>query len=100
MNLVKSSNRFLIRKLCITLPSDIGLIYLIFAIIFKEYFYKALWYLGEQVNIRDRFIYWLLIKIASDKVIVMATGESKNLIERILILNGFFSQLLPMNGAI
>ena len=27
----------------------------------------------------DRFIYWLLIKIASNKIIVMATGGSKEI---------------------
>tara|TARA_Y100000996_G_scaffold394381_1_gene358683 strand:- start:1849 stop:3900 length:2052 start_codon:yes stop_codon:yes gene_type:complete len=62
------------------LPSDIGLIYLIFAIIFKKnVFVRHCGTWANKTTFVDRFIYWLLIKIASDKIIVMATGESKKI---------------------
>lgn len=65
------------------LPSDISLIYLIFAIIFKKnIFIRHCGTWANKSTFVDRFIYWLLIKIASDKVIVMATGESKKIPDR------------------
>ena len=62
------------------LPSDIGLIYLIFAIIFKKkIFVRHCGTWANKSTFVDRFIYWLLIKIASNKIIVMATGGSKEI---------------------
>ena len=64
----------------IPLPSDIGLIYLIFAIIFKKnIFVRHCGTWANRSTFVDRFIYWLLIKIASEKIVVMATGESKEI---------------------
>lgn len=62
------------------LPSDIGLIYLIFAIIFKKkIFVRHCGTWANRSTFVDRFIYWLLIRIASDKIVVMATGESEKI---------------------
>ena len=65
------------------IPGDIGLIGLILALIMnKPIFVRHCGTWGNKNTLTDRFIYWILPKIASGKNIIMATGGGNELPER------------------
>ena len=61
------------------IPGDIGLIGTMIALLMKKpLFIRHCGTWGNRTTITDRFIYWLLPKIAKQKTVVMATGGGKN----------------------
>jgi len=62
------------------LPSDIGFIYLIIGLVLKKkIFIRHCGTWGNKTTLSDRFIYWLLPKIAFNQIVVMATGGGKEI---------------------
>jgi len=67
----------------ILIPGDIGLIGLILALIVKKpIFVRHCGTWGNDYTFVDKFIYWLLPRIANDKNIIMATGGGAEVPEK------------------
>ena len=65
------------------IPGDLGLIGIILSLLLRKRLiirHCGTW--GNQTTFADKFIHWLLIKIANGKNIIMATGDNNELPEK------------------